>query len=153
MTINASDAVSRATLLERIRQSWDALQETVRGLDERRITTPGPEGWSVKDHLAHLARWEGAVLDRLEGRDPLVALGIGEAQERDEDAINAMLQERDASLSTPEVVRLLAQTHARMIARVEAMDTAALERWIGHIQGNTHEHFDEHIGWMRGLAV
>jgi hypothetical protein len=153
MTTNASDAVARADLLERIHRSWDALQDIVGSLDERQISAPGPETWSVKDHLSHLARWEEATLDRLEGRDPRVGLGIDDGEAREEDAINAKLQRRDAGLSAPEVQDLLAQVHARLIARVGSLDAAALERWIENIEGNTHEHFDQHLGWIRGLIA
>src|ERR1700730_9693834 len=94
MTMDASDA-ARAALLDRIRRSWDTLQSAVDSLDERRISAPGPEGWSIKDHLAHIAHWEQATLDTIEGRDQRAALGIAEGAEPTEDEVNAGLRERD----------------------------------------------------------
>jgi hypothetical protein len=153
MTTDASHTAARAALLDRIQRSWDTLRATVDSLDERQISGAGPEGWSVNDHLAHIAHWEQATLDTIEGRDQRGALGIAEGEEPTEDMVNARLQEGDARLSTSEVHALLASVHARLVARIESLDTETLERWRGKIDGNTHEHFDEHLGWIRGLVV
>jgi hypothetical protein len=40
---------SRAALMESIQRSWDELRATVDGMDEGQLTTPGPDGWAVKD--------------------------------------------------------------------------------------------------------
>ncbi|HEY4025363.1 MAG TPA: DinB family protein [Candidatus Dormibacteraeota bacterium] len=151
MTTNAADPGARAALLDRIRQSWDTLQEAIRSLDDRQLTAPGPEGWSIKDHLAHLARWEQIVRDRLDGRDPGVALAIPDDQQQDVDAVNAHLRQRDAGLSTSEVLQTLTETHVRLVARIESLDAGELERWTENIEGNTHEHFAEHLDWIRTL--
>jgi hypothetical protein len=153
MTMDASDAAARAALLDRIRRSWDTLQSAVDSLDERRISEPGPENWSIKDHLAHIAHWEQATLDTIEGRDQRGALGVAEGEEPTEDEVNAVLQERDARLSAAEVRALLATTHASLVARVETVDAPTFERWRAKIEGNTHQHFDEHLEWIRGLLV
>lgn len=148
-----TEANGRDALLERIGRSWDDLQRAVGVLDEGRLTAPGPDGWSVKDHLAHLARWEQYLLAALEGREPLAALGLDDGQERDEDAENAELHRRDAGLTTAEVRRLLADAHAAVIARLETLDDAELERGRRLIAGNTYGHFDEHRSWIGELVV
>jgi len=142
-------ATTRSTLIDRVNRSWADLQATLERLNERQLTAPGPEGWAIKDHLAHLARWEEYVLAVMDGSDGHAALGLEPGQEDDE---NAVLQRRDAGLSVAEVRTLLVDVHARVLARLETLDEAVLERHLGPIEGNTYEHFDEHAGWIRELA-
>jgi uncharacterized damage-inducible protein DinB len=151
MTTGPDGRADRSALMERIGRSWDELQRAVDDLDEGRLTVAGPEGWSVKDHLAHLARWEQYLLAVLEGREARAVLGLEDGQERDEDAENAALQRRDAGLTAAEARRLLADAHASVVARLETLDDADLERRLRMIQGNTCDHFEEHRAWIGEL--
>ncbi len=140
---------ARAALLDRIRADWGTLQDTVAGLDDRQLTAPGPGGWAVKDHIGHLAHWEEYMLAVLEDRDPLGALELDPDQDRTDTAVNTALQARDAGRSAGELSRFLADTHARLMGRIEALDDAELMRRMDHIAGNTHAHYREHTGWIR----
>jgi hypothetical protein len=144
-------ATTRSTLIDRVNRSWDDLRATVDRLDEGQLSAPGPEGWSVKDHLAHLARWEEYALSLMDGGDGKAALGMGPEQEDVED-INAVLQRRDAGLAPAEVRELLEAAQRRVVARLETLDEAVLERHLGSIESNTHEHLDEHAAWIRELV-
>jgi hypothetical protein len=144
----------RAALTEHVERSWDELQRAVAGLDDRQLTAQGSEGWSAKDHLVHLSHWLRYLLAvLLEEREPLAAIGLEPGQERDEDAENAVLQRRDASLPLAEVRRQLDEAHAAVLARVRVLSDADLERWTGVIEGNTWEHYDEHRAWIGGLVA
>lgn len=151
MSAESNATVDRTALDERIRRSWDELQEAVGALDDGLLTAPGPEGWSVKDHLAHVARWEEYLVAALEGRDPAAALGLTGGQ--DADVENAILHARDAGLSPEEVRRMLADMHAAVVERLRTLDDADLQRHLGLIEGDTWEHFDEHRGWIGGLRA
>ncbi len=48
----------KADLLARIHRERSALKQTISRLSEREMITPGPEGWSAKDHLAHIVAWD-----------------------------------------------------------------------------------------------
>ena len=50
-----------AELIDRVQIEWAALEYTVAGLSLQQLITPGPQGWSVKDHLVHIAEWEAAT--------------------------------------------------------------------------------------------
>ena len=50
--------MEKAILLQRIEASWASLDELTAELTQAQRTTAGPDGWSVKDHLAHLALWD-----------------------------------------------------------------------------------------------
>src|SRR5437870_6435744 len=48
----------RDALLQHYRQMREALLSAIRGLGDGSMTEPSLDGWSVKDHLAHLALWD-----------------------------------------------------------------------------------------------
>ena len=48
-------------VLESIEKEWNALQAVFSKLEIDQMTSPGAEGWSVKDELAHLAAWARGV--------------------------------------------------------------------------------------------
>jgi len=149
----AEVAGTRSALLGGIARSWQELQDVVRDLDERRLSAPGPDGWSVKDHLTHLARWEQYLLATIEDRDAVAALGLPADQERTETAVNAALHRLDAGRSPEEAQRLLVEAHVQVLAGLEALDEAGLQHHLAHIEGNTSGHFDEHRAWIAGLLT
>ena len=141
----------RAALLDDVARSWDDLLDAVDGLDERQLLAPGPEGWSIKDHLAHLSSWERYLLVRLDGREPAAAMGL-DGWPATVDAVNAELQALNGGSSLAEVRRRLDETHAEVLDRLMSLDRAQLDRWLGLIEGNTHAHVREHLAWMRALV-
>jgi hypothetical protein len=146
------DTAVRTEMIDRVQRSWDELRAAVDGLDDRQLGTAGPDGWSVKDHLVHLERWEAYLLAELEGRGGRPELGLGEGTESPEtDDINEALRASHAQLPAGEVRRRLDDTHARMTALLRTLDAAELERRHAWIAGNTYGHFDEHVGWIRSL--
>jgi uncharacterized damage-inducible protein DinB len=51
-------AEDREALLDHYRRSREALLAAIAGLTDARMTEPSLDGWSVKDHLAHIALWD-----------------------------------------------------------------------------------------------
>lgn len=141
--------LTRSELLQTIGREWDELRKTIEGIGEEQLTEPGPDGWTIKDHLAHLAHWEIYLLAVLEGRDGRAELFLEPDQKAGEDEINAGLQKRDAALPLAEVRRRLDEAHANVIARLETLDEADLQHHMPHIRGNTAEHLSEHRSWIR----
>lgn len=158
-----SNAIACVELLERIGRSWDGLRGTIGGLEDERLAAPGPDGWSIKDHLAHIAAWEEYLLAVLDGTDPAAALGVEAAT--DTDGANEIIRRRYAPMPAAEVRRLLGDAHARTVRRIEALGDQGLSLPYSHYQpgstregrdqpiagwvlGNTGEHFDEHRSWI-----
>ena len=56
-----------------------ALENTLRLLSDEQMTKPGPSGWSIKDHLAHLAVWEMGIAELLRRRPRFAAMQVEEA--------------------------------------------------------------------------
>lgn len=158
-------------LLRLIQASRTALEETLNGLSEAQVTAPGPEGWSVKDHLAHLATWELGIAELLRRRNRFAAMQVEEAvmQGKSEDEVNALIYKNHMDLPLPQILEKFRTAHQEMIQAIEALPEAELfqpydsfvpEQWragrqdpiIGSIIGNTYDHFDEHRGYIEKLT-
>src|ERR1700730_13873039 len=155
-------------LLERIERSWASLDELVAGLTEAQLATPGTEGWSVKDHLAHLAAWNLSMVALFEGRDRDAALGISDGP-GELDSANEVLHRRHRALVMDEVKALQLGSREMVREALARLSDADLSRpyayfqpndpgpdgaqpVLGWITGNTDEHADEHAGYIRGLT-
>src|SRR5207249_11540826 len=51
-------AENKDDLLQHYRQTREGLMSAIDGLSDEQMTEPSLDGWSVKDHLAHLALWD-----------------------------------------------------------------------------------------------
>src|SRR5438309_11962267 len=95
--------MEKAILLQRIEASWASLDELTAELTQAQRTTAGPDGWSVKDHLAHLAAWNLSLVALLEGRDRDAAMGVWDVPNEDVDVVNDLLHRRYLDLVVDEV--------------------------------------------------
>jgi hypothetical protein len=167
MVCDGNRTCHRTDLVVRIQRSWDELHESIAGIDAAGMVEPGTDGWSVKDHLAHLVAWEGALLALLDGQDPLAAMGVTPG---DTDVQNEQIRERYAARPLAEVRELAQQTHSQLLERLASMSDADLLRpyssfrpdadhpdqdnpITGWIDGNTWEHFDEHSDWIAATVL
>lgn len=154
---------------ERIDESWIDLWELVDSMGPETLTATGPDGWAVKDHLAHVAAWEQSLLAIFEGRDRIEAMGLG-GMTGDTDALNAAVWELHRDRSTEDAVAFFRDSHARLMVALEGLEDAGLElpyfyyqpaakgeenselpvvEWVA---GNTYEHYLEHIDWIKSLV-
>ena len=67
-----------AELVDRVQIEWAALEYAVASLTASQLLAPGPEGWSVKDHLMHIGDWEKATTAVLRRRPQYEGFGINE---------------------------------------------------------------------------
>jgi hypothetical protein len=153
-------------LLDRIRKEWNALDRAVTGLSEERMSVPGEGGWSIKDHLSHLAAWERWLrLCYLHHRPGYEVLEIDEPtfQTLDENGINAILQERNQGRPLEEVLTEHRRGHAELLAELNGysfedmlkpVDPQDPEQrpLLGWIIGNTYDHYREHRETITKLA-
>ena len=52
-------AETRETLVQHYREMRARFLLAIDGLDDARLTEPSIDGWSVKDHMLHIAFWDG----------------------------------------------------------------------------------------------
>jgi hypothetical protein len=175
MTAQPTDAFAatptKTDLIEGINRAWSTLEGAIAGLGEEALTTPGGDGWSVKDHLVHIEAWERYLLALLERRSPSTALGIDLATIRstEDDPLNELIRELTKEQPLSQALADLRRTHERLLAAIAALPEGDLERlaadyqpeeladdtdsiagWIAHI---CDEHLRDHVGWIRGLTT
>ena len=163
----------KAELLREIDGAWSALNGALDKLTPEQMTEiRDPEGWAVKDHLAHMAAWERSVAVFLQGRPRYEGLGVSEElyERGDDDEINAAIQAARKDVPLEEALAELRGVHAQMMGVIETLNDddmmkansdfqpeSAGERderpVVGMIYSNTANHFREHQGWIESLVV
>ena len=156
-------------LLERIERSRSELEGTLSSLSEEQMTKPGPSGWSIKDHLAHLAVWELGIAALLSRRPRFAAMQVEEAvaQGKSEEEINDLIYRRHAGLTVAEARQVFEGAHRQLLEALQALGDEDLfkpysaylpegsdprqDPVINWIVGNTFGHFDEHHGYIQAI--
>ena len=159
-------------LLARIAEGWAVLRQRIAPLSPAQLTAPGPDGgWSVKDHLAHLATWEGMLIALLEGKPIHTAFGLSRAEYdalESTDALNAVIAEQNREKSLDDVLRRREETHAQLVTIIGALPDEDLSRPITFFQpddpdgpderpvlvkiiGDTYGHYAEHLPWIKAI--
>ena len=160
----------KAELVEQIQRSWAALEQTLAGLGEAQMTMIGPDGWSIKDHLAHVATWEESLIAILQSRPRHLALGVDERTylEAGEDELNASIYEHNKRRPLAEVLDAFQAVHRRMLTTLQGLADADLFKtysdflpeepgedsgapMLARIPGSTYEHYDDHRVWIAAL--
>lgn len=162
----------KADLLARIESSWAALESVIGGADPVKLTeSRDAEGWSVTDHLSHIAAWERSMLYLLQGRPRHEGLGVDKQLYLDGgfDEINAAIHDQTKDRSLDDALADLRWTHEQLLSQLDRLSDADLRQTYSHflpdepgqetgepillrLAGNTYEHYDEHRGWIEALV-
>ncbi len=161
--------MTRDDLLEEIERTWRQVADIVESMELAGLQAAGADGWSVKDHLTHLAGWERSLIALLSGEDRAAAMGIEDKVDAEVDEQNEALRQVHASLGPEDALRLFRQTHAELIARLGGLGDHELQLPYSHFQpddrgpnrdqpvlgwilGNTTEHYEEHLPWIQAVT-
>jgi uncharacterized damage-inducible protein DinB len=123
--------MTTSDVLENLAASRARLLASFAGLDDEQLARRGSVGaWSIKDTLGHVAAWERIVVGFLPewlatGTAPEVLMVM---EEHGEDAANAVEVAERAALTPREQFEELEQARARLVAYIQALGDAALER-------------------------
>ena len=161
-------SLTREILMSEIEQTWHKLQTFLASLTEEQLTQPtDAAGWTAKDHVIHLAVWENANREMLEGKSKREVLDITpEVWEQDDDPINAVLQQRYHNMPLAEVMQTLRQNHARMLDKLNSMTAADFQLPYSHYQPDstaerpiidcvmwdTVYHYRDHMDWIAAIV-
>lgn len=156
-------------LISRMQKGWDEFQTYLKTLTPEQMTGPtDAAGWTVKDHVIHLATWEDGICGLLHKQPRYEQMGLDKAlwDSEDIDAINADIQQRNKDKPLDEVMGTFQETHERLIEKIQSMTTKDLLRpyrfyqedstaekpVFGWIVGNTYEHYAEHKPWIAAIV-
>ena len=169
---DTQQAMSKEALMKLIVQRRAELEALLASRSEAHLTTPGPDGWAVKDHLAHIVAWEQSLLGLLNGVPRHKAMGISEEVYHSHvDRINQAIYERNKDRPLTDVLADFRQSHQAILQRLDRLtDDDLLKPFayylpdepddnpspnpppvLGWIRGNTDEHYEEHIQWIQSL--
>jgi hypothetical protein len=150
-------------LVRLINQSWNQMGALLDSIPAQTMGTPGPEGWSVSDHVAHMGAWERIAVASVRGESEEAAVGLDTWEgEWDTDRFNDLLYRKWAGKSAADCRNYFEQSHAEMMKLIGQMDDANLNAdlpnepgrpSVDKIVGNTYAHYDEHRQWIRQLLA
>ncbi len=151
---------------EPIEESWKQLTALVESLGPDDLTLKGPDGWAVKDHLAHIAAWEASLIGLLEGADRATAMGLAANGDEETDQLNDEIWHLHRDKSPEEALTYFRDTHVALMRVLGKLSDDDLQRPYNDYQpndprdpddnrpaldwvaGNTWEHYDEHREWV-----
>ena len=120
---------TKAVLLQHIERDWQTLNTWLASLDDPQWTTiPNADGWTIKDHVAHLTARERAALYLLQKRPAYDGLSVSRKLyvSTDFDAINHIIFLRHKEDSLVAVRDAFHAGHEAMLARLATMTDEAL---------------------------
>jgi hypothetical protein len=163
---------TKSQLFAEIDKAWAALECYLARLSEAQMTTVHDEhGWTVRDHLTHMAAWEDSVVFFLQGKPRYEALGVEESlfSNGPFDDMNEVIQQLRKDLSLAEATAQLQSTHGQLMSLLQPLTDADLNHPLRHylpsspasdrrraidlIRDNTAGHFSEHLGWIEALVA
>ncbi|NJM06074.1 ClbS/DfsB family four-helix bundle protein [Candidatus Gracilibacteria bacterium] len=169
-----STTPSKAELRMRMDAGLVAFLQALDRFDAAQLSGPtDAAGWTLCDHVVHLAVWaEGiAALLRHEPRWPAMGLQIDAyaEEETDYDLLNAAIRQQNLNTPATAARQRLIAAHEQVIAAIGALDDNELglpyARFVApftgddgdliwhYIAGNTFEHYAEHLPWMWAILA
>lgn len=170
--MNERRVVTKTELLSEIEQSWTRLNTALNRLTESQLAAiQDAQGWTVKDHVIHLTRWERSVVFFLQGLPRHQGLDVEESVYLKglDDAINAVIYQQTRDVSGNEALAEFRTTHQQLVQLLQPLTDNDLHKHyrdylpqepgdgegppaINVIYGNTAHHFDEHLEWIETLV-
>ena len=141
-------AEDREALLQHYRQTRMELLAAIEGLSDELMREPTLDGWSVNDHLTHLALWDdiraGEVARISAGHDSAWRM-TGDQDE----AYNALAHELRLNLSAEQARWELATSRQQLLEAIEHATERGLDASLYGEAGLHSGHEEEHTRWIK----
>jgi uncharacterized damage-inducible protein DinB len=140
-------AEDRDALLQHYRQTREKLLAAIAGLSDELLLEPSLDGWSIKDHLAHLALWDDIRASEV----VRISAGHGSAwrmtPEQDK-VYNAMSYALRRDLSLDQVRWELATSRQRLLDAIASATPRGLDPSLYGEAGLHSGHEAQHTAWI-----
>ena len=139
--------MTREDLLELERTRWSLLRQLLGAVPTSRADEPSltPEGWSVRDLVWHLARWNDVVATQLES---MRAGTFDEGFDWNTDVNNAQFLASGRSVSYADTMSELEDSRVRVIRAMEQLDEVS-PRAVELFSEPAYMHVDDHLPELR----
>jgi len=138
----------RKALLEHYRKGRKILLDSIQGLTDTQMIETSIDGWSVKDHLAHIALWDDVRADEV----VRISAGHDTAWRLNDEyslAFNEMSYRSRAALPLSQVRWELGNSRKRLNDALASAAPRALDASLYGAAGLGKLHEHEHAGWIR----
>lgn len=153
-----TDRVSLLAAIQAGRAAFDTLLGQF-AADELETAYP-PDGWSVKDMMAHIAYWENYALGRLqEAADGSTPQLLGELTDEALDRINQAVLDAGPAQPLAAVQADYARVYQELWTMLQTLPDATDDPWwdlwpgpdapLNLIRYNTTDHYEEHASDLR----
>lgn len=140
-------AEDRDVLLQHYQHMCSELLAAIEGLSDAQITERSLDGWSVTDHLAHLALWDDVRASEVARISAGHASAWRMADEQD-DAYNALGHALRRDLSPAQARWELATSHQRLLDALAAATPRGLDASLYGEAGLRTTHEAQHTAWI-----
>jgi hypothetical protein len=150
-----SHPTTKDELRAQFARSWTAFNAATARCPTALVEMPGPDGWSVKDQIAHVAAWERILIALLTGRSLGEAAGIEDAifHASGNDEKNARLHAQHKDRSLAAVTTEAAATHAELLRVLANLSWEEINLPYSHYQATYLPTRDFPIwSWIRGMG-
>ena len=138
----------REALLRSYRHSRQQMLEAIAGLSDEQMTQRSLDGWSVKDHLVHLALWDEVRASEV-ARISAGHASAWQMTDEQEDDYNAMGHALRAGLTVLQVNWELATSRQRLLDAIAAATPRGLDASLYGSSSLVSSHEQEHTGWIQ----
>lgn len=138
----------RDDLLRHYQDSRQLLLSAIGGLSDDQMSERSIDGWSVNDHLAHIAFWDDLRADEVERISAGHESAWRMTNEQDE-TLNNLGYDFRRSLTVAQVKWELETSRRKLLDAIEAAPPEALD---ASRYGEAHlrtDHESEHAGWIK----
>jgi hypothetical protein len=138
----------RDAVLQRFRDMRAGLLSAIESLTPVQLVEPTIDGWSVKDHLFHLAAW-----DTIRAQD-VVRISAGHTTalrmtEEQDAAFSKLVYELSGDLAIEQAFWELSTSHERLIRAIEDATERGLDASLYGEAALLSTHEAQHTGWIR----
>lgn len=151
---------------------WSKLEASLAGLNEQQITEICDEhGWSIKDHLAHIAHWEEVLLMMFLETPFEETMRIPWGKYPEMDDVNENMIKQWADFSANAILNRLRRVHHQLTAKISPLSEEDLQTpvkkffsnlWIPEqeqrnlaefIPEYTFGHYRDHAVWIAQMKA